>query len=136
MKKSVINYGVKNGVTVKTVDAYLAQVPPKERALLKKLRKTIKSAAPMAEEVISYQMPGYKYHGALLFFAAWENHCSLYAVGKKMLKTFADELKPFKTAGTTIHFTAANPLPAGLVKKILKERIKENELRFKNKKNK
>ncbi|MFI5164932.1 MAG: iron chaperone, partial [Bacteroidia bacterium] len=104
----------------KDVDSYLAKVPPKDRAALEKIRKTIKSAAPKAEEVISYQIPGYKYHGPVVFFAAFPNHLSFFAVGKKLLHDLADELKPFEIKGTTIHFTASNPLPAKLVKKIVK----------------
>jgi uncharacterized protein YdhG (YjbR/CyaY superfamily) len=105
----------------------------KERAALEKLRRTIKSAAPGSVEVISYQIPCFKYHGPLVFFAAFKNHCSLYAVGKKLLVDLSKELKGFEVKGTTIHFTADNPLPAGIVKKIVKARIKENELRFINK---
>ncbi|GEM_PF-205486 len=113
----------------KDVDSYLAKVPPKDRAALEKIRKTIKAAAPKSEEIISYQIPCYKYHGPLVFFAAFPNHLSLYAIGKKLLKELAAELKPFEIKGTTIHFSTANPLPAKLVKKIVKERIKENVLR-------
>ena len=114
----------------KDVDSYLAKVPPKDRAALGKIRKTIKSAAPKSEEIISYQIPCYKIHGPLVFFAAFPNHLSLYAIGKKLLKELANELKPFEIKGTTIHFSASNPLPAKLVKKIVNERIKENEMRF------
>ena len=120
----------------KNVDDYLAPLPDEVRAMLENLRKTIRAAAPCAEEVISYRMPAYKYLGPLVFYAAFENHCSLFAVGKSVLKKFRKELKPFKTAGTTIHFSVENPLPRTLVKKIVKERIKENELRAKRKQKK
>jgi uncharacterized protein YdhG (YjbR/CyaY superfamily) len=74
----------------------------------------------------------FKYHGPLVFFAAFRNHCSFYVVSKPIMETFSSELKPWDTSGTTIHFSAKNPLPASLVKKIVKARIEENEARAKN----
>ena len=62
----------------KNVDEYLAAVPEMVQPVLEKLRKTIRSAAPQAEEVISYQIPTYKYHGPLVHFAAFRNHCSFF----------------------------------------------------------
>jgi uncharacterized protein YdhG (YjbR/CyaY superfamily) len=115
----------------KNVDEYLAAVPDEVRPVLEKLRKTIRSAAPKAEEVISYQIPMFKYHGPLVFFAAFRNHCSFYVVSKPIMDVFTSELKPWDTSGTTIHFSAKNPLPASLVKKIVKARIEENEARGK-----
>jgi len=117
----------------KNVDEYLAAVSDEVRPVLEKLRKTIRSAAPKAEEVISYQIPMFKYHGPLVFFAAFRNHCSFYVVSKPIMDVFTSELKPWDTSGTTIHFSAKNPLPASLVKKIVKARIEENESRVKNK---
>jgi len=116
---------------VKNVDEYLAAAPEDVRSVLEKLRKTIRSAAPKAEEVISYQIPMFKYHGPLVFFAAFRNHCSFYVVSKPIMEVFTSELKPWDTSGTTIHFSAKNPLPASLVKKIVKARIDENEARVK-----
>jgi uncharacterized protein (DUF1697 family)/uncharacterized protein YdhG (YjbR/CyaY superfamily) len=120
----------KKNLPAKDVDGYLAALPKETRVMLEKLRKTIQAAAPMAEEVISYRMPAYKYHGPLVFFAAFKDHCSLFAVGKAILKQFGDELRPFVTSGTTIHFTADRPLPAALVRKIVKARIEENASRL------
>jgi uncharacterized protein YdhG (YjbR/CyaY superfamily) len=117
--------------SAKNVDEYLAAVPEEERAVLEKLRRTIRAAAPMAEEVISYQIPTFKYHGPLVFFAAFRNHCSFYVVSKPIMETFSSELRPYDTSGTTIHFSAKNPLPASLVKKIVKARIEENEAKAK-----
>jgi uncharacterized protein YdhG (YjbR/CyaY superfamily) len=62
----------------KTVDEYLARVPPTFRTALQRLRKTIKAAAPDADEVISYQMPAFRQNGMLVYFAAFEDHCSLF----------------------------------------------------------
>jgi uncharacterized protein YdhG (YjbR/CyaY superfamily) len=116
----------------KNVDEYLAAAPEEVRPVLEKLRRTIRAAAPKAEEVISYQIPMFKYHGPLVFFAAFRNHCSFYVVSKPIMETFSSELKPWDTSGTTIHFSAKNPLPASLVKKIVKARIEENEAKAKN----
>jgi uncharacterized protein YdhG (YjbR/CyaY superfamily) len=115
----------------KNVDDYLAAAPEEVRPVLEKLRRTIRAAAPKAEEVISYQIPMFKYHGPLVFFAAFKNHCSFYVVSKQVMETFSSELRPWDTSGTTIHFSAKNPLPASLVKKIVKARIEENEARAK-----
>ena len=114
----------------KNVDEYLKRLPSGQRKLLQDLRKVIRATAPEAEEVISYQMPGYRYKGQLVFFAAFANHCSFFGTSKQLLKTFQKELEPFHTSGTTIHFTPDNPLPASLVKKIVKLRLRQNEERF------
>ena len=119
--------------TAKNVDEYLKALPQDVRATLEDLRKIIKTSAPMAEEVISYQIPTYKYHGALVHFMAAKNHCSFFVINKSILEEFKDELKSYDTSGTTIHFTVENPLPPKLVEKIVKTRVKENELMSKNK---
>lgn len=87
----------------------------------------------MAEELISYRIPTYKYHGSLVHFAAFKNHSSFIVVDKSLLEIFKSELEGYKTSGTTIRFTAENPLPAALVKKIVKARIEKNELNAKQK---
>jgi uncharacterized protein YdhG (YjbR/CyaY superfamily) len=112
----------------KTVDEYLKTLPADKRAVLKKLRETIKASAPKAEEKISYMIPAYIYHGKpLVYFAAQKNFCSFYAVGKTLLKEYKKELAGFEVSNTTIHFTPEHPLPASLVKKLVKERMKQNE---------
>src|SRR2546423_15031568 len=95
-----------------TVDEYMMSLPVKERTVLQKLRKTIKSAAPKAEEIISYQMPAYKYFGRLVYFAAFTHHCSFFPGKKMVIETFKDELKNYKTSVGTIQFTVDKPLPA------------------------
>ena len=117
------------------VDAYLAALPEDVRITLEKLRKTIKAAAPMAKETISYQIPAFRYHGPLVFFAAFKHHCSFFGVSKSLLARFSSELEPFELSGTTIHFSAQNPLPTALVKKIVKARIEQNESRGRHKDN-
>jgi uncharacterized protein YdhG (YjbR/CyaY superfamily) len=116
------------------VDAYLAALPKMQRVTLEKLRKTIRAAAPEAQEVISYRMPAYKYRGPLVFFAAFKNHLSLYGVSRSTVESFRGELEPFEISGTTIHFSTDKPLPPALVKKLVKARMKENEERAASKK--
>jgi uncharacterized protein YdhG (YjbR/CyaY superfamily) len=112
----------------KNVDEYLAGVPKEVRATLEKLRKTIKAAAPMASEVISYQMPMYKHHGMVIGFAAFKDHCSIFP-GAAVMDAHKEELKRYDTSKGTIRFPANKPLPATLVKKLVKARIVENEAR-------
>jgi len=122
---------MKRGAPAKDVDSYLAALPEAQRAALDKLRKTIRAAAPKAEEAISYQIPVFKYHGPLVFFAGFRDHCSLFVPGKALVKSLQAELKPFKTSGATIRFSPEHPLPAALVRKIVKARVSENERRQK-----
>jgi len=117
----------------KNVDEYLAGVPKAARATLEKLRRTIKAAAPMASEGISYQMPMYKHHGMVVGFAAFKNHCSIFP-GAAVMDAFREELKPYDTSKGTIRFPVDKPLPATLVKKLVRARIKENEARANRKK--
>ena len=112
-----------------TVDDYLAALPAKERAVLEDLRNVIKSAAPQAEEVISYKIPLYKHRGHLLGFAAFKNHCSLFVTDSAVSEQFAEELEPFDIDHTTIQFSVEKPLPAALVMRIVEWRIAENEAR-------
>src|SRR5437762_5877666 len=120
---------VKPGTTPATVDEYIAAVPKETRTTLEKLRKTIRAAAPRATEVISYQMPMYKHHGMLVGFAAFKNHCSFFP-GARPIAKYKDELKAYETSKGTIRFPIGKPLPAALVKKLVKTRIAENEKRL------
>lgn len=123
---------IKAGVAA-NVDEYLDALTPAVKKVLQQLRQQIKQAAPKAEELISYQIPTYRQGGPLIHFAAFKNHCSLIGVSRKMIESFSKELKDFPIKGTTIHFTAENPLPAMVVKKLVKARIAENEARVKSK---
>jgi uncharacterized protein YdhG (YjbR/CyaY superfamily) len=124
--------GAKKTASVQTVDDYLAALPEEARATLEKIRKAIKTAAPKATEVISYQMPMYKQHGMLVGFASFKDHCSLFP-GSKAIATHKSELEAYKTSKGTIRFPIGKPLPAALVKKIVKERLADNEAAFKKK---
>ncbi|MEK6282938.1 MAG: DUF1801 domain-containing protein [Acidobacteriota bacterium] len=127
MKK--VKPGSKKSVSVQTVDDYLAALPEEPRATLEKLRKVIKAAAPRATEVISYQIPMYKHHGMLVGFASFKDHCSFFP-GTKAIATHKDELEDYQTSKGTIRFPIGQPLPAALVKKLVKERVAENEAAF------
>jgi len=111
------------------VDEYLASVPADQRAVLQKLRKTVRSVAPKATEKISYQMPTFVYNGPLVAFAAFKEHCSFFPMNSSLIKKHKDELKAYSTAAGTIRFTVGKPLPVSLVKKFVKIRVKENEAR-------
>jgi len=126
----------KTSKPAKTVDEYIASAPKNMQKSLRAIRRAIKSAAPDAEETISWRMPCYKYHGMLVFFAAFANHMSLFPASKSTVKDFAAKLKGFEISGTTIHFTPEKPLPSALVKQMVKARMKENEARADQKKRK
>ncbi len=108
------------------IDSYIAIQPKKARVALEKLRQTIRAAAPEAEEVISYKMPAFRYHGRLVYFAAFKDHYSLFPANSSLIAQMKDELKSYKIAPGTIQFAYDKPLPVALVKKIVKARIKEN----------
>jgi len=110
-----------------TIDQYLACVNADHRDAL---RQTIQAVAPNAEECISYAIPAVRLNGRLLVgFAAWSNHCSLYAMSSKTLKKFRNELRNFQTSKGTLRFSPDKPMPVALVKKLLKARIAENNAR-------
>jgi uncharacterized protein YdhG (YjbR/CyaY superfamily) len=110
-----------------SVEDYLAALPEAQRVALEALRKTIKVAAPEATETISYQMPAFKLHGRFLVsYAAFKNHCSLFPASNAVMEALGEELTPYFSGKGTLRFTADKPLPAALVKKIVKWRIAEN----------
>jgi uncharacterized protein YdhG (YjbR/CyaY superfamily) len=121
--------------SIKDIDTYLIDLPENVRLVLEELRQTIRETAPNVEEVISYGMPAFKYHGMLVYFAAFKNHCSFFPGSATMGKMEID-LKPYKTSKGTIQFTVDKPLPAELVEKIVKSRMKENEEKMQSKKDK
>ncbi len=111
----------------KSIDGYLAGVPEPARSTLNKIRAAIRSAAPPeATEVISYGMPAFKHIGVLVWFAAFSNHCSLFPTAS-VIETFKIELKGFATSKGTIQFLTDKPLPAALVKKMVKARVAQIE---------
>jgi uncharacterized protein YdhG (YjbR/CyaY superfamily) len=110
------------------VDEYLAGVPEPARGTLTRIRATIRSIVPPeATETISYRMPTFQYKGALVAYAAFSNHCSLFPMNSSLIAEFKDELKNFHTSKGTIQFPVDKPLPGALLKKLVKARIAENE---------
>jgi uncharacterized protein YdhG (YjbR/CyaY superfamily) len=108
----------------KTIDDYLARVKPDHRDALQKLRRTIHTAAPKAEECISYGIPAFRLNGrSLVFFGAWANHCSFYPGNSVTLRKFRDDLKGFQTSKGTIRFSPDHPLPSALVQKLVRARM-------------
>jgi uncharacterized protein YdhG (YjbR/CyaY superfamily) len=112
---------------MKTVDEYLAGVPEPAYSTLQKVRAAIRSALPKeATEVISYQIPAFKYKETLMWYAAFSKHCSLFP-GASVIAEFKNELKDFHLSKGTIQFPVDKPLPATLVKKLVKARLAELE---------
>jgi uncharacterized protein YdhG (YjbR/CyaY superfamily) len=110
----------------RSVEDYLAALPEESRIALERLRKTIKAAAPKATETISYQMPTFKDQGRFLVsYAAFKDHCSLFPASEAVMEALGEELKPYFSGKGTLRFTADKPIPAGLVRKIVKTRIEE-----------
>jgi uncharacterized protein YdhG (YjbR/CyaY superfamily) len=108
------------------IDAYLADVPDAHREVLQRLRAQIRKAVPEATETISYKIPTFKYHGRpLLYFASHKDHCSLYPITDAMLEAGGDEIARRATGKGTVRFRPEDPLPAGIVSKIAKARMKE-----------
>jgi uncharacterized protein YdhG (YjbR/CyaY superfamily) len=108
------------------IDEYMARATPRSRALLQKLRKTIRSIVPEVEECISYGMPAFRYQGRIIGgFQATSKGCSYYPFSGTTLKTLADELDGYRQTKSALHFGPDKPLPASLVRKLLKARIVE-----------
>jgi uncharacterized protein YdhG (YjbR/CyaY superfamily) len=117
----------KSKVVTNEVDEYLERVPEPARTTLNKVRAVIRSAAPPeATEGISYGIPTFKYKGMLASFAAFSDHCSLFPGAGPTIE-FKNELKNFQTSKGTIRFAPNKPLPATLLRKLLKARVAENE---------
>ncbi len=111
----------------KTIDEYLAPLSDDKRAALEKLRKTIRAAAPKAEECISYQIPAFRLDGRMLVgFGATANHCAFYPMSSTTVAAHKDELADYDTSKGTIRFQADKPLRVALVRKLIKARIAEN----------
>jgi uncharacterized protein YdhG (YjbR/CyaY superfamily) len=111
---------------VRTIDEYLAALDKEQRTALEKLRKTIRAAAPRAEECISYGLPAFRLNGLLVAFGARPNHLAFYPMSATTVADHKDELKDYATSKGTIRFQPDKPLPATLVRKLVRARIAEN----------
>ncbi len=117
----------------KNIDEYLAALPDQQRLPLEKLRKTIKSAAPEAEESISYGLAAFRQNGMLVGFGASTNHLGFYLMSGSTLKAYEDDLQGYDLSKGTIRFQPEKPLPVALVRKLVKARLAENEAGSKRK---
>jgi uncharacterized protein YdhG (YjbR/CyaY superfamily) len=109
----------------KNIDAYIAGAQEDIRPVLEKIRETIRAAAPEAREVISYGMPAFKIKGILVYFAAFKNHIGFFPTAEGV-SHFKKELEPYYTTKGTVRFPLDKPIPYGLIKKIVKHRVKED----------
>jgi uncharacterized protein YdhG (YjbR/CyaY superfamily) len=117
---------MKTGRTArKTIDDYIAGFPPDVRRTLKRIRTTIRKAAPAAEETISYQMPTFKLHGNLVHFAAYQNHIGFYPA-PRAIEAFKKELSAYEGSKGTVKFPVDKPVPLALITRMVKFRVKQN----------
>jgi uncharacterized protein YdhG (YjbR/CyaY superfamily) len=116
----------------KNTDDYIAGVPEPARSTLSKVRATIRSVVPPeTTEAIGYGMPTFRYKRALVAFGAFSDHCSFFPMSAALVEEFKDQLKNYETAKGTIRFPLDKPLPAALLKKLVKARIAQNEAKQK-----
>ena len=117
------------------IDAYILRFPTDVQEILRKVRETIRTAAPEAKEVISYQMPAFRQHGILVYFAAWKKHIGLYP---PITGDAAIEKAVAKYAGPkgNLQFPFDEPVPYNLIKRIVKLRVKQDREKAETKRNK
>src|SRR5689334_13919473 len=109
----------RSSTRVATVREYIASRPKESRATLEAVRRAIRKALPNAMEGLSYQMPTYTLNGvAVLYFAGWKSHFSLYPASDALVEAFAKELAPFERTKGTIKFPYSEPVPTRLIERI------------------
>ncbi|NTV44525.1 MAG: hypothetical protein HGA67_02395 [Candidatus Yonathbacteria bacterium] len=108
------------------IDSYITSFPPDIRAILKKIRRTIKNAAPEAGETIAYGMPTFTLHGNLVHFAAFTHHIGLYPT-PSAIKKFEKQLSSYKTSKGAIQFPLDKPIPYNLIEQIVMFRVQEQK---------
>ena len=111
---------------MKSVDEYIAGFPPDVQKIRRKMRTTIRKAAPDAEETISYQIPAFKQNGALVYFAAHRAHIGMYPITRTVNEQFSKELSPYAAGKSTARFPLDEPIPYALIKRIVTLRVKQN----------
>ena len=111
--------------TPKTIDEYIAGFPDDVQRLLEQMRRTIREAAPQAQEAIKYQMPTFVFHGNLVHFAAFKGHIGFYPTPSG-IEAFEQELSAYERSKGTIRFPLEGPIPYDLVRKIVELRVREN----------
>ncbi len=113
------------GTPIQTIDEYISGFPSETQVLLQQMRKTIQQAAPEAGETIKYAMPTFIQQGMLVHFTAHKSHIGFYPWPAAMI-AFAEELKPYKTLKRAIQFPFNQPLPVGLIKRMVEYRVMEH----------
>jgi len=110
----------------KSVDDYVAALPPEVQPVLRQVRDAIRAALPDAEERISYQIPSYRQPGGtVIYFAGWKAHYSVYPASQAMVAAFADALAPYQISKGTIRFPYDAPVPAALISRLAQFRADE-----------
>ena len=110
------------GANVNLVDAYIAKQPSGVQPVLQRVRRIIRKVLPDAEETISYQIPTYKLHEQyVVYFAGWKQHWSLYPVTEPVRSALGSELASYELSKGTVRFLLADPVPAKLVERIVRE---------------
>jgi uncharacterized protein YdhG (YjbR/CyaY superfamily) len=112
-------------IPVKDIDSYIDMQPENFRIALQKIRETIQESAPEAEEIISYSMPAFRYHGILVYFAGFKNHIGFFPTASG-ISAFKDELSGYELSKGTIRLPISKPIPYKLISKIVKFRVAEN----------
>ena len=126
MKSKKVNFG--------SIDDYVATFPEDVQKIMKQLRRTIKAAAPQAEEKISYNMPTFTLNGTyLVYFAGWKNHIAFYGAPRGNAE-FKEDLSAYESGQGTLKFPLDKPIPLKLITKIIKFRVIENRKRTDKKK--
>jgi len=111
----------------RSVDEYMSSLPKDVRSMMEEIRKTVKTLAPDAVELLSYNMPAFKYQGRiLLYYMAHRVHIGFYPADAKAIVAFKDELAKYNTSKGTVQFPLDKKLPLGLIRKIVKYRVKTN----------
>jgi len=121
-------------IAPRTIDEYIAGFPPTVRTILKKVRATVRAAAPDAQEVISYQMPTFKIaDGSFLCLGGWKEHYSLYPASDALVAAFKGALTPYRASKGTLRFPLSEPVPVTLIERIAKFQAKDAARRAKAK---
>ena len=123
---------METGTKFKSVDEYFSTLTENSKGILEQVRKTVKQAAPQAEDVISYNMPAIKLHGVLVYYAAHREHIGFYPTASP-IKVFEKELAPYKWSKGAIQFPIGKPMPLDLITRIVKFRVQEDMERAKAK---
>ena len=112
-----------------SVEQYLADLPDRQRAMLTRVRRTIRAAAPGADEKISYGMPAFRFGGMLVYYAAFQDHYSFFVGSATVRRRFAKEFRSFESGKGTLRFTDDHPLPRTLIRRVVRARVAENRAR-------